>query len=178
MQVCVFCSSRNEVAEPYFEAARELGNLIGAGGHGLVYGGASVGLMGAVADAALAGGAEVVGIIPSWLGASNEISHASLSKLIQVETMSERKERMFSLSDVIVTLPGGVGTFDELFEVMTLVSLGRLRMPHGLVNTKGYFDPLIAMLEKAVAEKMISTSVLESLVVAENPAAILKHLGD
>ena len=148
-RVCVYCAS-SPVADPsYRDAARQLGQLIAQAGAQLVYGGGSLGSMGAVADGALAAGGEVVGVLPRFMD-ELEWGHQGLTKLELVETMRERKHRMLVDADAVIALPGGVGTFEELFEAFSLKQLGLFPHPIGLLNTHGYFEPMIKMLEHAV----------------------------
>ncbi len=148
-RVAVYCGSANGNDPAYLAEARALGAAIAAAGLGLVYGGASVGLMGAVADAALAGGAEVIGVLPDIL-AGKEIAHAGLTRLELVSTMHERKARMAELADAFLILPGGYGTLEELLEVVTWAQLRLHAKPCILINTAGYWDGLLAFLDKAV----------------------------
>jgi uncharacterized protein (TIGR00730 family) len=146
--LCVYCGSRDGLDPAHLAAAREVGRQIGERGWRLVYGGGSTGLMGAVADAALAAGAEVIGIIPSKLIA-RELGHGGVTELQVVETMHERKERMARQSDAFLALPGGIGTMEEIFEVWTWRQLGYHHKALGLLNVAGYYDPLLAFVERA-----------------------------
>ncbi len=141
----------------------------------LVYGGASVGLMGTLADATLAAGGTVLGVIPTRL-VEHEIAHAGLTKLHVVETMHERKALMAELADAVIALPGGTGTLDELFELFTWKQLGLHRMPLGLLDVNGYWQPLLAFLEHAVNERFLRAEHLETLLVERSPAALLDRL--
>jgi hypothetical protein len=156
-RICVFCGSRPGAKSAYREAAIALGTLMAAKGYGLVYGGASVGLMGAVADAVLAKGGEVIGVIPESLVA-RELAHGGLSELYVVRTMHERKALMAERSDAFIALPGGFGTFEELFEVVTWAQLGIHRKPVGLLDVAGYYGPLQAMLRHGVEEGFVPES--------------------
>ncbi len=149
LRVAVYCGSASGSDPRYLAEAYALGQAIAAAGLGLVYGGASVGLMGAVADAALAGGAEVIGVLPEVL-AGREIAHAGLTALEMVPTMHERKARMHALADAFLALPGGYGTLDELLEALTWAQLGLHAKPCILVNTAGYWEGLLAFLDAAV----------------------------
>jgi uncharacterized protein (TIGR00730 family) len=148
-RVCVFCGSSLGVRPEYRAEAVTFGRLLGEAGLGLVYGGAQVGLMGALADAALAHGSEVIGVIPRAL-AGVEVAHQKLSRLVLVETMHERKALMAQEADAFVALPGGFGTLDEFFEILTWAQLGIHAKPCVLVNTKGYFNQLLSFLEFTV----------------------------
>src|ERR1039458_9867580 len=148
-RVAVYCGSANGNNPAFLAEARTLGAAIAAAGMGLVYGGASVGLMGAVANAALAGGAEVIGVLPDVLSGS-EIAHAGLSRLEFVSTMHERKARMAELADAFLVLPGGYGTLEELLEVVSWAQLRLHAKPCILINTAGYWDGLLKFLDTAV----------------------------
>jgi uncharacterized protein (TIGR00730 family) len=149
-RVCVFCGSSLPPETAYREAAIALGEAIGRAGAELVYGGGRIGLMGLVADAALATGARVIGVIPAALH-NREIAHPGLSDLVVVPDMQERKREMFALSDAVAVLPGGLGTLDEAFEAITLRQLGFFQKPIILVDTLGYWQPLQAMVTKIIA---------------------------
>lgn len=148
--ICVYCSSSDGIGQVYAEGARELGRLIGSGGHSLVYGGGRVGLMGIVAEAARAAGAEVTGIIPEALVARG-IAGTQVDRLVVTRDMRERKAAMQERSDAFVALPGGFGTLDELLEIMTLRQLGYHDKAVAVVNTDGFFDPLFAQIERMYA---------------------------
>ena len=149
-RVAVYCGSADGNDPVFLAEARALGTAIAAAGLGMVYGGASVGLMGAVADAALTGGAEVIGVLPDVL-AGKEIAHARLTRLELVSTMHERKARMAQLADAFLILPGGYGTLEELLEVVTWAQLKLHAKPCIVINTAGYWDGLLAFLDTAVA---------------------------
>ena len=148
-RVAVYCGSGNGNRAVFRAEALALGEAIAAAGFGLVYGGANIGLMGAVAYAALAGGAEVIGVLPDVL-AGKEIAHTGLTALELVATMHERKARMAELADAFLVLPGGYGTLDELMEAVTWAQLGMHAKPCVLINTEGYWDGLLAFLDTAV----------------------------
>lgn len=173
-RICVFCGSSPGRNRGYRDAAGALGRLLAREGIGLVYGGSSIGLMTAAADAALAAGGEVTGVIPRSLEAK-EIAHPGLSALHVVETMHERKALMAELSDGFVALPGGMGTFDEFFEVVTWAQLGIHAKPCGLLNVAGYYDRLTAFLDHAVAEGFVKVELRDMLVVEERPEAMLER---
>jgi len=164
-RVAVYCGSSDGKNPAYLAEARALGAAVAASGLGLVYGGASVGLMGAVADAALAGGAEVVGVLPEVL-AGNEIAHAGLTRLELVCTMHERKARMAELADAFLVLPGGYGTLEELLEVVTWAQLRLHAKPVILINAAGYWDGFLKFLESAVAAGFLKKQNRELLRVA------------
>jgi uncharacterized protein (TIGR00730 family) len=175
-RVLVFCGSSPGRLPEYAERAGELGSLLAQRGLAAVYGGASVGLMGAVADAALAAGGEVIGVIPKRL-VEREIAHAGLSELHVVDTMHERKALMAELSDGVIALPGGTGTLDELFELFTWSQLGLHRKPIGLLDVAGYWQPLLAFLEHAVNERFLRAEHLDTLLVERAAATLLDRLG-
>jgi uncharacterized protein (TIGR00730 family) len=167
--VAVYCGSATG-SNPVFRAeATALGKAIAAAGMGLVYGGASVGLMGAVADAALDGGAEVIGVLPQVL-AGKEIAHAGLTALEMVPTMHERKARMAELADAFLVLPGGYGTLDELMEAVTWAQLGLHAKPCILLNTAGYWNGLLAFLDSTVVTGFLKAENRQLLLVASTAA--------
>lgn len=174
-RLCVFTGSKAGVRPSYRSAAVSLGEALVSRGLGLVYGGARVGLMGAIADAVLARGGEVVGVIPERLVA-REVAHTGLSDLRVVSSMHERKALMADLSDGFVAMPGGWGTLEELFEVLTWSQLGLHRKPCGLLNIDGYFDPLLAFLRHAAEEGFGPPDVERLVPVACAPAALLERM--
>jgi len=163
--VAVYCGSSNGSGPAFLAEAQTLGAAIAGAGFGLVYGGANVGLMGAVADAALAGGSEVVGVLPDIL-AGKEIAHAGLTRLEFVSTMHERKARMAELADAFLVLPGGYGTLEEMLEVVTWAQLRLHAKPVVLVNTAGYWDSFLAFLDSAVAAGFLKAKNRALLLVA------------
>lgn len=173
--VCVYCGSRPGQAAAYLAAARALGQAIGRRGWRLVYGGGHVGLMGTVADATLAAGGEVLGVIPERLKAL-EVGHEGLSELRVVGTMHERKRIMAEQSDAFVALPGGIGTFEELFEAWTWRHLGYHDQPIGLLNVAGFFDPLLAFLAHTRAEGFTDDEQQAMLSVETDGARLLDQL--
>jgi uncharacterized protein (TIGR00730 family) len=164
-RVAVYCGSANGTNPAFLAEARALGSAIAAAGLGLVYGGANVGLMGAVADTAVAGGAEVIGVLPAVLE-GREIAHTGLTRLELVPTMHERKARMAALADAFLVLPGGYGTLDELLEVVTWAQLGLHANPVILINTAGYWDGLLAFLDTIVTAGFLKQKNRELLRVA------------
>ena len=171
-RICVFSGSNPGVRPEYQQAARSLAQEMVVRGLGLVYGGASVGLMGVMADTVLAGGGDVIGVIPRGLF-RQEIPHKSLSQLYEVDNMHERKALMADLSDGFIALPGGFGTFDELFEIITWAQLGLHNKPIGLLNAAGYFAPLLALVVHASKEGFIPASHQSILMYEENPINLL-----
>jgi uncharacterized protein (TIGR00730 family) len=174
--VCVFCGSRIGASPAHVAAATALGRRIGERGLGLVYGGARVGLMGALADAALAAGAPVLGVLPRSLS-SVEVAHPGLTELVLVDGLHARKARMTAESDAFVALPGGFGTLDELFEALTWAQLGLHTRPLGLLNVGGFWDPLVATIDRQVAEGFVTPSDRSRLSVEATPDALLDALG-
>jgi uncharacterized protein (TIGR00730 family) len=174
-RVCVFCGSSRGSRPVYAEAAARIGHAMAALGLGLVYGGGRVGLMGVVADAVLERGGEAVGIIPEAL-AHKEVAHSGLTELIVVGSMHERKALMAERSDAFLALPGGIGTFEEFFEVLTWAALGIHAKPIAVLNTDGYFDPLLALLEHARGERFVRPDHLELLLVGDEPEALVERL--
>ncbi|HVZ82326.1 MAG TPA: TIGR00730 family Rossman fold protein [Terracidiphilus sp.] len=166
-RAAVYCGSANGTDAAFLAEARALGTALARAGLGLVYGGASVGLMGAVADAALEGGAEVIGVLPEVL-AGSEIAHAGLTALEIVPTMHARKARMVHLADAFLILPGGYGTLDELMEILTWAQLKIHAKPCVLINTKGYWDGLLAFLDTAVAAGFLKPQNRALLQVARD----------
>ncbi len=152
--MCVFCGSSRGARPEYVAAARQMGTALAQRGLTLIYGGGNIGLMGAVADAALDAGGHVIGIIPQHLD-DWEVGHRGLTELEIVGSMHERKARMADLADAFVALPGGLGTFEELFEILTWAQLGLHQKPFGLLNTLGYYAPLLALLDTAVHERFL-----------------------
>jgi uncharacterized protein (TIGR00730 family) len=175
--VLVFCGSSPGRLPAYTQAAAALGRELARQGLGLVYGGAAVGTMGVLADAALAGGAEVIGVIPRTL-VEKEVAHKSLSDLRVVETMHQRKAQMESLSDAVIALPGGFGTLDELFEILTWAQLGLHSKPVGLLDVEGYWERLLAFIDHMVAERFLRSAQRDALVVARQPGELLRQLAD
>lgn len=173
--VCVYCGSRPGVRPEYADAAIELGRALVRRQIGLVYGGASVGSMGTLADAVLDAGGEAIGILPRWLE-SREVGHTRLKELHIVDSMHARKQRMIERSDAFVALPGGLGTFDELFEVLTWSQIGLHEKPVGLLDVNGYFAPFIALVRHAVAEGFALPEHERLFVVRPDPESLLDAL--
>jgi len=174
-RICVFCGSSPGRRPAFAAAASELGARLAAERIGLVYGGGSVGLMGTVADAALAAGGEVVGVIPEAL-AGKEVAHTGLTRLHVVKSMHERKALMAEMADAFVALPGGFGTLDELFEAITWGQLGIHRKPIGLLDVEGYFAPLLAFVDRAVGDGFIRPPYRELFVVRATVDGLLAAL--
>ena len=175
-RLCVFCGSSTGNQPLYTDVAVRLADELARRGMGLVYGGGSVGLMGVLADAALARGVSVDGVIPRHLN-DLEIGHKELTKLHVVDSMHERKALMAELSDGFMALPGGVGTLEELFEVYTWGQLGLHTKPVGLLDVAGYYGPLIAFLDQAVTEGFIRSEHRKFLLEGQDPAELLNAMG-
>jgi uncharacterized protein (TIGR00730 family) len=173
--ICVFCGSKAGAHAGYRALADQVGTLLARRGATIVYGGGRVGLMGAIADAALAGSGRVIGVIPQMLF-DREVGHSNLSELHVVRTMAERKEMMGALADGFLTLPGGTGTMDELFEAWTWTQLGLQHKPSGLLNYRGYYDPLIEFLDRAVAEGFLDVRHRAALWVDDDPERLIDRL--
>jgi uncharacterized protein (TIGR00730 family) len=174
-RVCVFCGSSPGARPSYRAAAEALGAAVARRGLGLVYGGAHVGLMGVVADAALAQGGEVIGVLPRALEAK-ELAHRNLSALYVVESMHERKALMAELSDCFVALPGGIGTLEETFEAWTWTQLGLHEKPCALLDVDGYYAALQEFLERAVADRFVRPEHRTMLLVDGDPERLLDAL--
>lgn len=174
-RICVFCGSKTGVNHLYRDAAAQLGRELAEAGIGLVFGGGSVGMMGVIADAVLDSGGEVIGVIPELL-ATKEVQHPRVADMRLVPDMHVRKALMAELADAFIALPGGYGTFEELFEVITWAQLGIHRKNIGLLNVGGFFDPLCRMIDHAVQEEFIATGHRELFVVEERSDRLLDVL--
>jgi len=174
-RLCVFCGSSRGVRPEYADAARALGRTLAEDGISLVYGGGGTGMMGALADAVLEAGGEAIGVIPHDLD-TRELAHRSLTTLHRVNSMHERKAMMAERSDGFVSLPGGTGTFDETFEILTWAQLGLHNKPVGVLNVSGYFNPLIRLLDHAVAEQFLKPEHRRLLIVESNHEPLLKQM--
>ena len=174
-RLCIFCGSRSGNRAVYAESARQLGTALVARRMEMIYGGGHVGLMGIVADAVLAAGGCAIGVIVQSL-VDRELAHQGLSELHVVETMHQRKALMAEHADAFVALPGGFGTGDELFEILTWAQLGFHARPIGLLNTAGYFDPLLAWLDHIVREDFLRPKHRNLVLVAEDPDTLLDLL--
>ena len=173
--VCVYCGSRHGARASYAAAAEAIGHSIGVKGWQLVYGGGKVGLMGVVADAALAAGGRVVGVIPRSLQAL-EVGHTGLSELHVVDTMHQRKQMMAERANAFVALPGGIGTLEELYEVWTWRQLRYHDLPIGLLNVDGYYDQLLAFMDHSVNEGFLSATQRDAVLVDTDPVSLLARL--
>ena len=173
--VCVFCGSSTGNRPQYADAAKRLGAAIARQGLELVYGAGHVGLMGILADAALAAGGRVVGVIPRSL-VDRELAHTGLSELLVVESMHERKALMAERSQAFIALPGGYGTLDELFEILTWAQLGLHSKPVGLVNVADYFDPLLMWFDSAVEDGLLRAKHRAMLLIGDEPEEVLERV--
>lgn len=176
-RVCVFCGSSHGARPEYAGSARELVRALARRGLGMVFGGGGIGLMNVIANAALELGVEIIGVIPEALVAK-ELAHGGVSDMRIVHSMHERKAVMAELSDAFVALPGGFGTLEELFEVLTWGQLGLHRKPSGLLNVAGYFDPLLAFFDHALAEQFLRPKHRTMLLVDSNPDSLLDRLAN
>ncbi len=162
-KICVFCASSAGKKPIYVESAKQLGATLAKQNISLIYGGGKVGLMGAVADSALKNSGEVIGIIPDFM-TEKEIGHTGVTELIVVKSMHERKLEMHERSDAVITLPGGFGTFEELFEILTWIQLGLYQKPVGILNVNGYYDLLEMQLNKMVVEGLLKPEHRKGLI--------------
>jgi uncharacterized protein (TIGR00730 family) len=174
-RICVFCGSNAGIRPAYAQAARDLGTALACRGIALVFGGGSVGLMGAIADAALEAGGEAIGVIPESLVA-RELAHPRLTELHVVQTMHQRKAKMVELSSAFVSLPGGVGTLDETFEILTWAQLGIHDKPVGILNVEGYFDPLLGLLDAAVREGFLPEDGRARVIHETEPQRLISRI--
>ena len=174
-KVCVFCASSAGKNPVYTECAKELGVLLAKNQKTLIYGGGKVGLMGAAADSALENGGKVIGIIPDFM-MEKEIGHTGVSELVVVESMHERKLEMHERSDAVITLPGGFGTFEELFEILTWIKLGLYQKPVGILNVNGYYDFLEKQLDLMVSEGLLKPDHRKGLIFAKTLPELMKKM--
>lgn len=173
--LCVFCGSSPGIRASYIEAARQVGRVLAERGVTVVYGGGMVGLMGAVADAAIGVGGKVIGVIPQALVAK-EIAHPGLEDLRVVSTMHERKALMADLSDGFLVLPGGFGTMEEFFEVLTWTQLGIQDKPCGFLNTENYYRPLMTFLQHIAAEGFVERKRVDAMILEAEPEVLVRRL--
>ena len=172
-RICVYCGSNSGSRPEYFEVATSLGQCLAERGIAIVYGGAEVGLMGAVASSALNNGGEVIGVIPELF--AEKVKHNKLSQLHVVPTMHDRKKKMFDLSDGFIALPGGIGTIEEVFEILAWAQLGYHEKPCGILNVCGYFNGIIDFLEHSVKQQFIKKVHREMIMFDENPNRLLEQ---
>jgi uncharacterized protein (TIGR00730 family) len=174
-RICVFCGASPGARPEYAQETAELARLLVADGVGVVYGGSGVGLMGALADAVLAEGGEIIGVIPAAL-VDRELAHRDVTDMRVVGSMHERKALMADLADAFIALPGGIGTLEELFEVYTWAQLGLHRKPCALLNVEGYYDGIASFLGHAVEERFLRVEHFEVLMVEREPEALIERL--
>ena len=177
MDICVFCGSKSGTNSNYRTAAEQLGTLMAEQGHRLIYGGGSVGLMGAIADQVLKQGGEVIGVLPKML-ATKELKHTGVTQMHLTENMHDRKALMAEQADAFIAMPGGYGTFEELFEILTWAQLGIHRKSIGVLDTNGYYQPLLQMIEHAISAGFIKPEHRQLLVAAADPATLLEQLSE
>lgn len=173
--ICVFCGSSPGNHPGYLQLAGEVGELLARRNLKVIYGGGRVGLMGALADAALRAGGQVIGVMPQLL-IDKEVGHTGLSELFVVNTMAERKLMMGNLADGFITLPGGIGTMDELFEAWTWTQLGLQHKPSGLLNHQGYYDPLVEFVDRAVQQGFLTQRTRGALLVDTDMTRLLTRM--
>ena len=172
-RICVYCGSSSGSRSEYLETATCLGQCLADRGIGIVYGGAEVGLMGAVASSAIERGGEVIGVIPELF--AEKVKHNKLSQLHIVPTMHDRKKKMFDLSDGFIALPGGIGTIEEVFEILAWAQLGYHEKPCGILNVCGYFDSIIEFLEHSVNQHFLKQAHREMIMFDENANSMLEQ---
>ena len=175
MNICIYGASSNKLAQEYFDAAEALGALMAQQGHTLVFGGGKGGLMGAVARGAHAHGGSIIGVAPRFFDEPG-ILFEECTEFIYTETMRERKAIMEERSDAFIVLPGGIGTYEEFFEMLTLKQLGRHSKPMAMLNTRKYYDPMAAMLQNTVDEGFMSANCMELFGVCDTPAEVLEYV--
>ncbi len=175
MRICVYAGSSVGARPEYRDAAHNLGTLLGEEGIGLVYGGGNIGLMGVTADAALAKGGEVIGVITEQLN-GHGLGHAKLTDLLIVPSMHDRKAKMAELSDAFIALPGGIGTFEEMFEAWTWAQLGIHAKPVGCLNAAGFYDKLAQFLDHAVDERFLKSAHRDTLAIEPDPRVLVTKL--
>jgi hypothetical protein len=175
--ICIYCGSSDKIHPAYLDAAREIGQLVARRGLRIVYGAGSTGLMGAVANGALEAGGEVIGVIPQMF-LTPQLAHDHLTRLEVVDSMHTRKARLAELADAFIALPGGYGTLDELFEILTWAQIGLHAKPVGLYNVRRYYDPLLAAIQRAHEDGFIYNEHLALLTWAEQPEQLLDALSN
>ena len=174
--ICIYCGSSDHISRDYLEASRTMARALQGRCNRLIYGGGSTGLMGTLADEALACGLDVLGVIPKAFD-TPQLAHTELGEMMVVDTIHERKARMAEMSDAFVALPGGFGTLEELFEILTWAQIGFHHKPVGILNTKGYFDPLIDFLDHIHTEGFLYEEHRDLLILHDDPIILLEHMG-
>jgi uncharacterized protein (TIGR00730 family) len=173
--ICVYCGSANQASQKYFRAAQQMGETLARGGLTLIYGGGKTGLMGALADSVVESGGKVIGVIVDSMN-TPQLAHTRLTRLEVTATIHERKRRMYELADGYIALPGGYGTLDELFETLTWAQIGEHSKPVGLLNVDGYYDALLAMLDRALEEKFLFPEHRRALLCHSQPELLLEAM--
>lgn len=174
-RICIYSGSNLGFRSEYKESAKLLGKILAENKIELVYGGSRIGLMGEISNEVLKNNGKVIGVMPKGLF-SGEMVHTNLTKLIEVENMHERKQTMAELSDGFIALPGGLGTFEELFEVLSWAQLGIHRKPIGILNASNFFDPLLHMIKNTCAEGFMNESNIKLISVSDNPLELIKQM--
>jgi uncharacterized protein (TIGR00730 family) len=170
--ICVYCGSANQASREYFTVAKKVGEILAERGLNLVYGGGKTGLMGALANGALGKGGQVTGVITKGMN-TPELAHTGITRMEVTNTIHQRKARMYELADGYIALPGGYGTLDELFETLTWAQIGEHHKPVGLLNVNGYYDPLLEMLDRALAEKFLFPEHRRALLCAAEAGELI-----
>jgi uncharacterized protein (TIGR00730 family) len=174
--VCIYCGSANQASQEYYRAARRMGRILTQRGLMLIYGGGKTGLMGALADSVVENSGEVTGVIVESMN-TPELAHTRLTHMEVTETIHQRKARMYELADGYIALPGGYGTLDELFETLTWMQIGEHCKPVGILNVNGYYDALLAMLDRALQDKFLFPEHRQALLTNSDPESLLDAMG-
>lgn len=175
MRICIFGASSAALSEEYYAAAREFGKLLAARGHSLIFGGGAHGIMGAAAEGAKEAGGEIIGIAPKFFDEPG-VLYDGCTKLIFTETMRQRKSMMDEMCDAVAVFPGGIGTYEEFFEILTLKQLGRIGKAIAVINTNGYYAPMEAMLRHTAAESFMAAGCMELYKTADTPRAAIDYI--
>lgn len=175
MKICIYGASSNAIDKSYLTAGELLGSTIAQNGHAVVFGGGAAGLMGAVARGAKDKNGEIIGICPSFFNVDGAL-FTECTQMIYTETMRERKQLLEEMSDAFIITPGGIGTFDEFFEIYTLRQLGVHKKPIAIFNTNGYYNPLIDMLNNAIDKSFMPNTNMDLLFISDNPQKIISHI--
>ncbi len=175
MRICVYGASSNDIDAKYISAGEEFGRAMAKAGHGLVFGGGANGMMGAAARGVTDCSGEIIGVVPRFFDADGML-YNKCTEMIYTDTMRERKQIMEEKADAFVMLPGGIGTFDEFFEILTLKQLGRHAKPIGILNVSGYYDDILNMLKKAVSEKFMTQSTIDLVAISEDENMLIAML--
>lgn len=175
MKICVYGASSNDIDAKYISAGEDFGRAMANAGHGMVFGGGANGMMGAAARGVTSCGGEIIGVVPKFFDVDGML-YDKCTEMIYTDTMRERKQIMEEKSDAFVMLPGGIGTFDEFFEILTLRQVGRHAKAIGVLNVSGYYDDILNMLTKAVSEKFMTQSTIDLFVVSEDPNTLVSMM--